>query len=137
MSNRRSAENGGIHDRVIDEIKGFLEKQGKYVVANPGQEKNPFGSVSRDNESVFPDLVIRPSKDDKITELIEVETEDSVDSEEVEQWKMYNAGESSFYLIVPEDSVEKAMGLINERGFSITGIGCYDVSFNIQLPEGA
>lgn len=139
MSEHRSNENWKVHDYIISGLKKWLEGQGKDVVANPGQEKNPDGWVKgrrRDDEPVYPDLVVRPSKGEKITQLFEVETEDSIDSEEVKQWAMYNAGESSFYLIVPEGSVKKASELITERRLSIAGIGYYDTSLKIHLPEG-
>jgi len=136
MSQRRSEENWEIHDRIIDEIKISLERQGKYVVTNPGGEKNHFGAVHRNGVAVFPDLVVRPSKDEDVTELIEVETEDTIDSEEVDQWEMYNAGASDFYLVVPEYSVPEALRLIRGREFSIAGLGWYDTSLNIRLPEG-
>jgi hypothetical protein len=136
MSKHRSSKNWEVHDYVIMELKDWLESQGKYVVTNPGQEKNPDGSVKRDDESIYPDLVVRPSQGEKITELFEVETEDSVDSEEVEQWEIYEAGKESFYLIVPEGSIDRAKELIRERGFSIDGIGYYDTALNVSLPEG-
>ena len=128
MSTHRNDENWKIHDRVISRAKQRLEQQGCYVVANPGQEKNPRGSVKRDDRRVYPDLVIRPPEEKSITRLQEVETEDSVDNDEVKQWKEYNAGESSFYLIVPGGYVSKAKTLIRNEGFSIDGFFEYTVS---------
>lgn len=95
MSEHRSDKNWEVHDRVIYKLKGMLKGQGKYVVANPGQEKNLYGSVEREGIFVYPDLVVRPSRVSEITELFEVETEESVDSEEVAQWEMYNTGTSN------------------------------------------
>lgn len=128
MSTHRSDENWKIHDRVITRAKQRLEGGGYYVVANPNQEKNPRGSVKRDDRRVYPDLVIRPSKEESITRLEEVETEDSVDDDEVKQWREYNAGKSKFYLIVPEGYVSKAKALIRNEGFSIGGFFEYTLS---------
>ena len=131
MSTHRSPNNWSIHDHLIQKQKELLEEQGKYVVANPNQERNESGSVIRNGERVYPDLVVRPSREENITQLYEVETKDSVDEDEVDQWKTYNAGKSSFYLIVPEGYVEEAERLIRESGFSIDGFYYYDESLNI------
>jgi len=136
VSRSRSKENWEIRDRIIYILKRELEAQGKYVVVNPGQERNPNASVKRGETFVYPDLVVRPSEVGEITELFEIETEDSIDSEEAEQWAIYNAGVSRFYLIVPKVSIGKAGDLIVEKGLSIAGIGFYDSSLNIYLPEG-
>ncbi|MFQ5867972.1 MAG: hypothetical protein ACE5IT_08300 [bacterium] len=136
MSEHRSNENWKVHDHIIAGLKKWLENQGKYVVANPGQEKNPNGSVKRGGTFVYPDLVVRPSEVEEIAELFEIETEDSVDPEEIAQWEMYNAGVSKFYLIVPKGSIGKAGDLIMEKGLSIAGVGYYDNSLNVHLPGG-
>lgn len=136
MSKHRSDENWKVHDFISKRLKGWLENQGKYVVANPGQEKNPNASVKRGGTFVYPDLVVRPSEVGEITDLFEIETEDSIDSEEAEQWRIYNAGVSRFYLVVPKRSIRKAGDLIMEKSLSIAGIGFYDSSLNVYLPGG-
>ncbi len=85
---------------------------------------------------MYPDLVVRPSEVGEITDLFEIETEDSIDSEEAEQWGIYNAGISRFYLIVPKGSIGKAGDLIIEKNLSVDGIGFYDSSLNVYLPGG-
>ncbi|MFQ5867976.1 MAG: hypothetical protein ACE5IT_08320 [bacterium] len=45
MSILRSKANWEIHDRIIHKLKRTLEAQGKYVVVNPGQQRNLSGSI--------------------------------------------------------------------------------------------
>jgi len=136
MSVKRSRANWQIHDRIISKLTKLLGNQGKYVKANPGVEIDPLRSVKRGNVLVYPDLVVISLVTGKSTELFEVETEDTVDSEEVWEWHLFNAGKEKFYLIVPEGSVERAKELIREKGFSIAGLGYYDSAHNISLPQG-
>lgn len=130
MSRRRSPDNWSVHDKVIAKIKAWKEGQGRYVVTNPGQEKNSEGSVKRDDQTVYPDVVVRPKKGEPIDGLYEVETPDSIDEEEADQWKTYNAGKSSFYLVVPGGYVQKAKDLI--RGFTIAGFYYYNTNLEIH-----
>ncbi|MFQ5867975.1 MAG: hypothetical protein ACE5IT_08315 [bacterium] len=62
-----------------------------------------------------------------------METTDSVNSVEVIQWRNFNKGKERFYLIVPENLVEKAVELTREEGFSIDGIGYYNSALTIHL----
>jgi len=112
-------------------VKNWLKSKNPecYVVTNPGQEKNL--GVKRDNRLVYPDVLYGPDEN-TITRLYEVETEDSVNEEEVEQWREFNAGPSSFYLVVPENYVEAARRLIRNAGFSIDGFYYYDSNLNIH-----
>ena len=132
MSNKRSDDNWGLHDKVIAKAKQNLENnfQGCHVVINPGQEKNE--GVIRNGETVYPDILYRSNADAKISRLYEVETTDSVNEEEAEQWKIYNSGSSSFYLIVPEDSLEQAKKLVKDADFTIDGFLYYDSNLKIS-----
>lgn len=130
LSRRRSPDNWSVHDKVIAKIKAWKEGQERYAVTNPGQEKNVEGSVKRGDQTVYPDVVVRPKKGEPIDELYEVETPDSIDEEETGQWKKYNAGKSSFYLVVPEGYVSVAKNLI--RDFTIAGFYCYNANLEIH-----
>ncbi len=78
-------------------------------------------------------MVFRPEKGKDITRLYEVETEDSVDEEEVNQWETYNNGPSGFYLVVPEGAVDEARNLVRDAELSIAGIYYYDSDLRFHL----
>lgn len=85
---------------------------GKYsrVVTNPGQEKNL--SI----EGRYPDI-IAVGHDGYVKVIEEVETEDSVNEEESQQWADFaKLGIPSFHLAVPKEKVQKAGALLRQRG---------------------
>lgn len=133
FSLKRSPSDWELHDNVIRRLKTWLESKHPncYVIINPGQERNQ--GVTRDSETVYPDVVFRPSRGENITRLYEVETVDSVDEEEVIQWKTYDAGPSSFYFVVPENTVDVAKELIRRAEFSIDGFYYYDRNLDIHI----
>ena len=132
MSTTRSEQYWIIHNSVIQSLKNKLETDGKYVVINPGTEENQGGHIKRDGKYFYPDVIVRPIKGSKISEIYEIETEDTVDETEAEQWKIFNEGSSDFYLVLPENSVNKTMAIINSKGFEIKDYFFYDDSCNVH-----
>lgn len=84
------------HDSVIQAAFSRLDKVSHRVYINPNQQKN----TSINNEH-FPDIIITSINDNNVKFTIEVETSDSVNSSEVQQWKTYSEFSGTFYLLVP------------------------------------
>ncbi len=96
MANRYPNEQAE-HDRVIDFAQSHLDKVNHDVYTNPGSYKNT--SVNGLN----PDIIITAKGDSAVKFIIEVETADSINQNEVQQWIDYINLGGSFYLLVPQD----------------------------------
>ena len=84
------------HDNVIQAAYSRLDKVNHRVYINPNQQKNT--SI---NNVHYPDIIITSINDNNVKFTIEVETSDSVNSSEVQQWKDYSEFSGTFYLLVP------------------------------------
>lgn len=110
MANRFPA-NQSEHDNVIQAAYNGLDKTGHDVYINPGQTKNT--SVA----GYYPDIIITNKGDNKVKFIIEVETADSINQNEVEQWINYSTKISgTFYLLVPYASKNVAESLCRQNG---------------------
>lgn len=113
-----------LHDRVVKAIKGSLNNKTYDVYINPGQEKN---AGIGDN---YPDVIMTDKGKNSVRFILEVEVASSVTQDEAEkQWKKYATEISAtLYLVVPENSLEKAKKLcqnnnINARFATFTANG--------------
>jgi len=129
---KRAKEKQEIHDIVVSKVKSWLETNNKgcEVITNPSQEKNQH--VIRGEDKVYPDVVYRPKSGELITRLYEVETEESVNEDEAKQWKLYNSGKSSFYLVIPKNKLVNAKKLVSDANFTIDGYHIFDEKLNIS-----
>ena len=116
MANR-SNYSQNIHNQVVrSSARTYTEliDQGYKVTINPGSEKNQWVD---ENEQLFPDVVVwkpNPQNPRKGTAIIieEIETEDSVNQKESEQWLKYGKLQiDKFILIVPVKKVKEALEL--------------------------
>ncbi|MBK7390011.1 MAG: hypothetical protein IPI23_13360 [Bacteroidetes bacterium] len=82
------------------------------VYTNPNQQKNT--SV----KGHYPDLIITPVNDNTVKFTIEVETGDSVNNAEVNQWRTYSKL-GTFYLLVPFASKTMAELLCRQNGIKV------------------
>jgi hypothetical protein len=98
------------HDSVIQAAFNNLDKINHRVYTNPNQQKNT--SI---NEQ-YPDIIITPAGDNTVKFVIEVETSDSVNNGEVQQWKTYSQLGGTFYLLVPFASKSTAELLCRQNG---------------------
>lgn len=83
------------HDSVIQTAYNNLDKINHRVYTNPNQQKN----TSIDGQ--YPDIIITTANDNTVKFVIEVETSDSVNNNEVQQWRTYSQLGGTFYLLVP------------------------------------
>lgn len=122
MANR-TIETTGVHDKVVREIKKFLNQRDFDIYLNPGQEKN---AGIGDN---YPDVVMATKGTRQVKFILEIETTDSVTKEEAEgQWKKYaNEINATFYIVVPESSAFRARQLCQQAGVNAR-FATYDIS---------
>ena len=123
MANR-TIETTGLHDKVVREIKKFLNQRDFDIYLNPGQEKN---AGIGDN---YPDVVMATKGTRQVKFILEIETTDSVTKEEVEgQWKKYaDEINATFYIVVPESSAFKAKQLCQQAG-----VNARFATYNVDL----
>jgi len=124
---KRIIDDQSLHDRIIAFAANGLDKSKYDVYTNPGQEKNTHVGGQ------FPDLILTPKGDKSIQFVIEIETAASVTEEEARnQWKVYAELPGTFYLIVPQSSLELARILCS--GMSINAkFGYYTVNASNQV----
>lgn len=118
------------HDDVVKaSAKTYfkMEEEGCKVFINPDGEKN-YGWPKKD---LYPDVIVwkpeSPGANSGEAVIIEeIETDESVDSDEAEQWKNYaELGVETFRLIVPEDEVDSAREIIEEEEIEIDELWSY------------
>jgi hypothetical protein len=98
------------HDNVIQAAFNNLDKVNHRVYINPNKQKNT--SIN----GQYPDIIITPADDNTVKFVIEVETSESVNTNEVQQWKTYSQLGGIFYLLVPISSKDLAELLCRQNG---------------------
>lgn len=105
---KRSEVNKSLHDWVIKESAKTWEKKHDKVITNPGQEKN--GSI----KGYYPDIIVIDN--DYAEAIEEIETSDSVNDKELEQWVKYaTIAVSTFHLGVPFGKMNEAHKLLESK----------------------
>jgi hypothetical protein len=117
VHSKRDKEEQKIHDRVIRELAQKLREEGYRVRTNPGTSKKH--AVNRNGTKFWPDVYTY--EDSVVTRIYEVETPQTTNSGAVDQWIKYSRGKSSFYLVIPEESVEVAKNLMREYNIEVDG----------------
>lgn len=99
------------HDRVITEIVPRLNREKYDVYTNPNQEKN--AGIGEN----YPDVILTEKGGTTVKFIMEVETVESVTSEEsLKQWKKYFTEiNATFYLVVPVTLLNKAKELCQKE----------------------
>lgn len=117
-----------LHDKVIAQRETAWRNDSRVdtLYTNPGQTKGAHYTVK--GRKVYPDLIVHLT--DKNQWVIEeVETADSVNESELQQWKTYaQIDASGFNLIVPTEAAEKARSLV--RNLKTVAIKTYSVRGN-------
>lgn len=98
------------HDSVIQTAYNNLDKINHRVYINPNQQKNT------NIDGQYPDIIITPANDNTVKFVIEVETSESVNNNEVQQWRTYSQLGGTFYLLVPFASKTLAELLCRQNG---------------------
>jgi len=126
MSKRKYSQKE--HDDVIlASLVRYSEycKKGYIVSINPGTKQcHDIGG------GLFPDIVVwTPNNKNGITHIIEeVETDETVSLQKADDWEKYSNFGTTFYLVVPKRSYQKAIQIIKARGIRLTMLQYYYVS---------
>ena len=107
----RTPEEQTQHDLAIEAAVGQFASSAKYTVhANPGTEKN----VAVGHQ--YPDIIVTEKGSAKVRLVVEVETTDTVGSQELEHWRTLSRLGSPLYLLTPYTVTPAAERLCAEGG---------------------
>jgi hypothetical protein len=99
------------HDLVIEATVAQFANSAKYALhSNPGTEKN----VAIGHQ--YPDIVVTEKGSTKVRLVVEVETTDTVGSQEIEHWRALSGLGSPLYLLTPYAMTPDAERLCKEGG---------------------
>lgn len=104
-----------LHDRVVNAIKGALNQQDYDIYTNSGQEKNAHIGNN------YPDVIMVKKGTTTAKFILEIEVSSTVTQDEaLKQWKKYaNEINATFYLVVPETSLDKAKKLCQNNNINV------------------
>lgn len=108
------------HDAVIQAAFNNLDKTNHRVYTNPNQQKNTHINGQ------YPDIIITPVNENTVKFVIEVETADSVNTNEAVQWRTYSQLGGTFYLLVPLQSKTLAQLICRQNNIKAR-FGTYSV----------
>lgn len=97
---KRNKEEQTIHDWLIKEVKESLLKRYKKVYINPSDEKN------KEVNGFFPDVVVESHG--VVVEIYEIETENTVNDEEADEWMKLSKLPAKLTILVPASRLKKA-----------------------------
>ena len=121
----RHKDDQTLHDSVIQTAYNNLDKTKHDVYINPNAQKNT--SVS----GQYPDIIITESGVKVPKFIIEVETQDSINQNEVPQWIDYSKLGGLFYLLVPKNMKDTAELLCRQNNIKAR-VGTY-ISENSKI----
>lgn len=101
------------HDNVIQAALNNLDKVNFTVYTNPNNQKNA------NINGHYPDIIITPKNDNTVKFTIEVETADSINSLEINQWRTFSQLSGTFYLLVPLSSKNLAELLCRQNNIKV------------------
>ncbi|MGH7889204.1 MAG: hypothetical protein ACRENF_01485 [Thermodesulfobacteriota bacterium] len=120
----RSKDEQFLHDWVIRKLKEKYSRLYKEVHTNPGEEKN------FELKGHYPDVVF--VNYGQIVLIAEVETEETINEEEVKEWKELSTLGVQLVLLVPKEMQNAARDICWKSGVAAKiKIGFFDVALNI------
>lgn len=120
----RSKDEQFLHDWVINKVKGKYSKLYKEVQTNPGEEKN------FEFKGFYPDVVF--VNYGQVVLIAEVETENTINEEEVNEWKELSNLGVQLVLLVPKELQNAARDICWKNGIAAkVKIGSFDVVLNV------
>jgi len=84
-----------LHDRIIQRAYDTLDKVNYRVYMNQGLNRN----INVNGH--YPDIIITRVNNNTAEFIIEVETNDTINQSEVNQWRIFSQLSRNFYLLVP------------------------------------
>jgi len=120
----RSKDEQFLHDWVIKKIDEKYNRLYSEVNINPGDEKN------YDLQGEYPDAIL--VNHGQVVGVIEVETRNTINAENIEQWKKYSELGTKLTLVVPKEDQNKARDLIWKNGLvAKVDIKFFELQLNI------
>lgn len=109
-----------LHDNIIQIAFSNLDKINHDVYINPGEHKNT------NVNGLYPDIIITNKGERNVKFIIEVETQDSINQNEVSQWTDYSKLGGQFYLLVPKNMKDTAELLCRQNNIKAR-VGTYNL----------
>lgn len=122
----RSTTNQNLHDKVVKDIAKSRFDGIKYdVYTNPNGEKNAY--IGPEENKVYPDIVVLEKGYDRRTGIAigEIETDDSINDNEAEQWSEYSSSVIPFYLYIPAGYAQTTIDIMKKKDIKISGLRTY------------
>jgi hypothetical protein len=113
-----------FHDWLVTYLQGRLARDYKEIQANyQDDQQHEFNGH-------FPDLIL--ANQGMVLAIMEVETEESITSEQAERWQELAGLGAKLILMVPSHTRPKVMDLVMKKGWAgKVGVGSYDI--NIKM----
>ena len=125
MENRTNQEE---HDSAVQQIARIRfpfpddeHPSWKTYINHPEQQMG----IKTENGLIYPDIVVIDTEDNIVAVIGEVETEDSIDEEEAEQWEEYSEACETIYLYVPDGYCDDVTQLCEDNDIDISGFRSY------------
>jgi hypothetical protein len=113
-----------LHDWVIEKLREKYSRLYKEIHINPGEERN------FEFKGHYPDVVF--VNYGQVVLIAEVETEGTINEEEVEEWKELSGLGVQLVLLVPKEMQNAARDICWRSGIAAkVKIGFFDVVLNI------
>jgi len=120
----RTPDEQFLHDWVIRQLKQKFESLYTEVHINPGDEEN------FELNGHFPDVVL--VNYGQVVQIAEVETRETLNPEEVDEWKRLSELGVKLSLVVPKELQNEARDLCWKEGLAAkVNIGSFDVNLQI------
>ncbi|MCY3985546.1 MAG: hypothetical protein OXF23_00655 [Candidatus Dadabacteria bacterium] len=121
---RIPSEQQFMHDWVISQVEQKYSSLYKEIRTNPGEEQlNEF-------EGFFPDVIL--GSYGQVVQIIEVETEATIDEKRSEYWKDLSALSAQMILLVPAKSKTHVTDICWKCGLAgKVKIGTFEVSIRV------
>jgi hypothetical protein len=123
---QRDLEEQVIHDRVVTALKKTLFKYPNDKHPNLKTHTNHPIKTHAINDHIggqfYPDLVVLNARTEKVISAIEVETVNTINENEAEQWLKFASLGENFYLFFPRGFEAKVKELCRK----ISKVHCYE-----------
>lgn len=118
------AKEAFFHDWLVSYLQGRLARDYKEIKANIGADKK------HDFHCRYPDLIL--ANQGMVLAIMEVETEESITTEQAELWKELAWLGAKLILMVPNHTRPKVMDLVLQKGLAgKVGVASYEITIKM------
>lgn len=123
----RSSQEKSFHDKAVTDIAKvkfpFPNQQNQNWMTYLN-EPNQTKGINMNGNTIYPDIVVVNTKEKTVAMIGEIESDSSVNQNEVDQWKEYSKA-GTFFLYVPKGTESEANKLISKNSVTISGLRTY------------